>query len=334
MKLRCLGALACLLCASIALGQSSSGVISGRVLDGTGAPVPGAAITLTRNETGEIRTFTSSSSGEFVFTSIQPGTYELEVKAKGFKNLQKSGLELSASERLSAGDLKLQIGTVNESIEVKADATPVQVASSERSAVLDSNQVANLMTRGRDLMGLLVILPGVVSDGEGNDSLGVFNSPAAISGTRGVYGGMNIDGISGNTRSGDHLDTPINIDAISEVKVLQNSYQAEYGKAAGGIINVVTKTGTRQFHGLAYYYVRNDGFNANGFFSNRQGFARGRYRYNTVGGNVGGPIYVPCRFNRDKQELFFFYSQAHLPNQRPNRPRNYTVPTALQRPGH
>jgi hypothetical protein len=324
---------ACLLCASIAFGQSSSGVISGRVLDVTGAPMPGAHITLTRSDTKETRTATSSDLGDFVITSIQPGTYDLEVKAQGFKNLEKLGLELSASERLSAGDLRMQLGSVNESVEVKSDATPVQVASSERSAVIDSNQITNLMTRGRDLMGLLVILPGIVNDGEGSDSLGVFNSPSAISGTRGVYGGMNIDGISGNTRSGDHLDTPINIDAVAEVKILQNSYQAEYGKGAGGIINVVTKTGTRQFHGLAYYYVRNDAFNANNFFSNRQGFARGRYRYNTVGGNLGGPIYIPGKFNSNKQKLFFFYSQEYLPNQEPNGPRNYTVPTALQRAG-
>jgi len=217
---------ACLLCASIAFGQSSSGVISGRVLDVSGAPMPGATITITRGDTKETRTATTSDMGEFVITSIQPGTYDLEVKAQGFKNLQKPGLELSASERLSAGDLRMQLGSVNESVEVKSEATTVQVASSERSAVIDSNQITNLMTRGRDLMGLLVILPGVVNDGEGSDSLGVFNSPAAISGTRGVYGGMNIDGISGNTRSGDHLDTPINIDAVSEVKILQNSYQA------------------------------------------------------------------------------------------------------------
>ena len=326
-------ALACLIFTGIGMAQSSSGVISGRVLDTTADAIPGATVVLTRQGTGETRTFITSALGEFVLTSIQPGTYDLEVRAQGFKNLQKTGLVLSASERLSAGDLKLQLGSVSESVDVKADATPVQVSSSERSAVIDTHQITNLMTRGRDLMGLLVILPGVVNDGEGSDSLGVFNSPASISGTRGVYGAMNLDGISGNTRSGDHLDTPINIDAVAEVQVLQNTYQAEYGKGAGGIINVVTKTGTRQYHGLAYYYVRNEAFNANNFFSNRQGFARGRYRYNTVGGYLGGPVYIPGKFNSDKQKLFFFYSQEYLPNQEPNGPRNYTVPTALERAG-
>jgi hypothetical protein len=189
------------------------------------------------------------------------------------------------------------------------------------------------MSRGRDVMALLTILPGVVNDGEGNDSFGVFNSPAAISGTRGVYGGMNMDGISGNTRSGDHLDTPSNMDTVAEVKVLTNTYQAEYGKGAGGIINIVTKSGTRNFHGSAYYFNRNDAFNANTFFGNRQGSQRGRYRFNTVGGTIGGPVYIPRVFNASRQKLFFFFSQEYLPNQTPNGPRNYTVPTALERNG-
>src|SRR5215471_8426388 len=321
------------LCAGLAFGQSSAGTITGRVLDPTGHPVAAATITLTRPDTGEVRTFNSDVAGEFVFTSVQPGVYDLAVKSEGFKLLDKKGLALSASEHLAAGDLALQIGSVSESVEVHADVTPVQSVSSERSALLDSVQVTNLMSRGRDVMALLVILPGVVNDGEGNDSFGVFNSPAAISGTRGVYGGMNMDGISGNTRSGDHLDTPTNMDTIAEVKVLANTYQAEYGKGAGGIINLVTKSGKRDFFGTAYYYNRNDAFNANNFFSNRQGNQRGRYRYNTAGGNIGGPVYIPGKFNRDRQKLFFFFAQEYLPNQTPNGPRNYTVPTALERAG-
>src|SRR5215467_7726914 len=323
----------CALFTCLLTAQSTTGTIDGRVLDQTGQAIPGATVTLTRQETGDIRTFTTEPTGEFVFTSIQPGNYDLSVKAQGFKAFDKKGIALSASDHISAGDLKLQVGSVSESVEVTADTATVQIVSSERSDVLDSTQVTNLMSRGRDVMGLLTILPGVVNDGEGNDSFGVFNSPAAISGTRGVYGGMNMDGISGNTRSGDHLDTPTNMDTIAEVKVLANTYQAEYGKGAGGIINLVTKSGKRDFFGTAYYYNRNDAFNANNFFSNRQGNKRGRYRYNTAGGNIGGPVYIPGKFNRDRQKLFFFFAQEYLPNQTPNGPRNYTVPTALERAG-
>jgi hypothetical protein len=319
--------------AAVALAQSSAGTITGRVLDPTGHPVAAATVTLLRPDTGETRTFTTDGLGEFTFTSVQPGVYDLAVKSTGFKQLDKKGLALSASERLGAGDLQLQLGSISESVEVRADPTPVQSVSSERSAVIDSVQVQGLMTRGRDVMGLLTLLPGVVNDGEGNDSFGVFNSPASISGTRGVYGGMNIDGISGNTRSGDHLDTPINMDTVAEVRVLANTYQAEYGKGAGGIINIVSKSGTRSFHGSAYYYNRNEAFNANTFFGNRQGAIRGRYRYNTEGTTLGGPVFIPKKWNTDKQKLFFFFSQEWLPNQSPNGPRNYTVPTALERAG-
>src|SRR5215471_2884917 len=318
--------------AGSALAQSSAGTITGRVLDPSGTPVAAATVVLTNANTAEIRTFTSDNLGEFVFTSIQPGVYELSIKSSGFKQLEKKGLALSASEKLSAGDLKLQLGSVSESVEVRADTAPVQIVSSEKSAELDSVQVTNMPSRGRDVMALLTILPGVVNDGEGNDSFGVWNSPAAISGTRGVYGAMNMDGISGNTRSGDHLDTPSNMDTVAEVKVLTNTYQAEYGKGAGGIINIVTKSGTKEFHGSAYYFNRNDFFNANNFFSNRQGNKRGRYRYNTVGGTFGGPVYIP-KLLTSRQKLFFFGAYENLPNQQPNGPRNYTVPTALERIG-
>src|SRR5438552_2337278 len=148
----------------ITFGQSSSGVISGRISDSSGLSVAQAAVTLENAETRDTRSVSTAATGEFVFTSVQPGAYNLRVKAAGFKNLEKTGLALSSSERLSAGNLILEIGAVTESIEVKAEVTPVQIASSERSALLDSYQVTNLMTRGRDIMGLLVVLPGVVND--------------------------------------------------------------------------------------------------------------------------------------------------------------------------
>src|SRR5258708_4999196 len=155
--------------AGLANAQSSTGTINGRVLDPTGQSIPAAAVTLTKQDTKETRTFTSDSTGEFVFTSIQPGVYDLSVKAGGFKAFDKKGLALSASDHLSAGDIRLQVGSVSESVEVAAETANVQIVSSERSAVLDSTQVTNLMSRGRDVMGLLVILPGVVNDGEGGD---------------------------------------------------------------------------------------------------------------------------------------------------------------------
>src|SRR5262249_10470270 len=149
-------------------------------------------------------------------------------------------------------------GPQNETVVVHAEVTPVQTASSERGALVDYNQVAQLPTRGRDVFGLMPTLPGVVYDGRGNDGIGQENSPQAVSGVRSIYTTANVDGISGNVRSGSSLDTTVAMDAVAEVKVLLNTYQAEYGKGSGGIINIVTKGGTQQFRGSGYYYYRNE----------------------------------------------------------------------------
>jgi hypothetical protein len=318
--------------ASTTWGQTSSGTVTGRVVDPTGAAVSGAEVRLINQATKDAHTAISAANGDFSFTDVQPGTFTLAVKFAGFKQLDKSNLNLTASERLATGDLRLEVGNVTETVEVAAAGAPVQTESSERSAVIDSRQISELMARGRDVMALLQILPGAVNDATGSDTLGQFSMPT-MDGVRPAYGALNIDGISGNTARGRTAESPINMDAIAEVKVLKNSYPAEYGTAAGMVVNLVTKGGTQHFHGSAYYYNRNEDFNANSFFNNRQGIARQRYRYNTTGYNIGGPIYWPHHFNANRQKLFFFFSQEILPNQSPNSLRNFTVPTQLERNG-
>src|SRR5579859_1297722 len=176
---------ACFLFAAFAVAQSSSGDIYGRVLDSNGDVIPDAEVTLTNQQTGDTRTVKTGNLGDFIFATLQPGAYTVLIKAQGFKELEKRDLNLSASERLSAGDLRLALGSVKEEITVVANATPVQTNSGERSALLDSTQVTNLMSRGRDLLALLDILPGVVQDDEGSNALGAFAAPSAMSGTRG-----------------------------------------------------------------------------------------------------------------------------------------------------
>ncbi len=256
----------------------------------------------------------------------------MSVKAAGFKQYEKRDLRLPASDRLDISDIQLQVGAVIEVVEVKAEGAQVQTASAERSGLLDSKEITDLMSRGRDVMSLLQVLPGVVDDATGGDTLGAFGTPT-MQGVRQQYNSLNVDGISGNTARGSNAQSPINMDAIAEVKVLMNSYTAEYGTASGGVINLVTKSGTQNFHGGAYYYNRNEAFNANDFFNNRQSIARQRYRFNTVGFNVGGPIYWPNHFNANKTKLFFFFSEEILPNQKPNSVSNFAVPTALERQG-
>ena len=316
-----------------AFAQTSTGEITGVVLDPASQVIAGADVTLINQDTGEQRVIKTDNSGLFVFPAIQPGNYTISIENKGFKEYVKRDIHLSASERLSAGNLKLQVGSVTETVEVTAQGAPVQTASSERSALLDGNEISNLMTPGRDVLALVRVLPGVVKDGEGGSQLGT-ESAGAVSGTREVSNSISVDGINGNPRGGgNRFDTPLNMEAVGEVKVLLNNYQPEYGQSGGAIINLVTKAGTKSFHGEAYYFNRNEAFNANDTFNNAKGLPRPRNRFNTIGYNIGGPIYWPGKFNSDKSKLFFFFSQEIWPTEAPAATKFFMMPTALEKSG-
>jgi hypothetical protein len=313
-------------------GQSSTGTISGRVLDSSGAAVAGAEVRVINEADKQSRLFPTSSTGEFTFPDLPNGDYTISIRAVGFKQIDKKGLHLAASDALNAGSFRLDVGAVTETVEVQAQGAVVETTSGDRAALLDSKEITDLMARGRDVMAMLQVLPGVVNDATGSDVLGQFTTPT-MDGMRSNYNSLTVDGISGNTARGSNAQSPINLDAIQEVKVQMNSYPAEVGPSASGSIQIVTKSGGQNFHGGLYYYSRNEAFNANNFFNNRQGVARQRYRYNTIGYSFSGPIYIPGHFNRDKQKLFFFFSQEIDPNTTPNAISNFTVPTALERNG-
>ncbi len=313
--------------------QSSSGTITGRVVDESQKAIPGATVKLVRTDIQDERTLVTSDSGAFVFTSLQPGPYSLAVEITGFIKYETKNIVLNASDRLAVGDIMLKVGGVTETIVVESTRAPIQTESSEHGAVIDAKQVTELPTRGRDVYGLMPTLPGVVYDGRGNDGIGTDASPKAFSGTRDFFGTANIDGVSGNVRSGQNLDTTVSMDTVAEVKVLINNYQAEYGKAAGGVINIVTKSGSQEFSGSGYEYVRNEALNANDYFRNAAGLPKGLYRFNTLGGTFGGPVIIPGLVNRNSHKLFFFGSYEYRPSTTPNDARYFTVPTAAERAG-
>ncbi len=321
-----------LLCGAFALAQTSTGMISGRIIDQQGGVVPGAEVVLIHDQTGVKLEGVSDEAGGFVFPTVQPGKYSISVEMPGFKRLEQKNLVLTASERLSAGDLTLEIGEQNQSITVQAKTTPIQLTSQERSAVLDDRQMMLLSARGRDYMQMLKTLPGITFDGGGGaGTLGTSNAPI-ISGIRSDYVSMSIDGVVANNRGLGTTENMMNLDAIAEVKVLMGNYQAEYGKNSGAIVNVVTKSGTQNYHGTAYWYKRHEMFNAKSWDENRARANKGRYRYNTMGGNIGGPISFG-NFNPNKDKLFFFFSMEVQPNTAPSR-RTYWVPSALERDGN
>ena len=331
----CMGALAI---SFTAAGQGLTGQVSGSVHDPPGKPSWGASVALVNAETGQSREANTNASGDFVFTEVLPGTFNLQAGMQGFKKFEQRGISLSASERLVLNPIGLEIGEVSDTVTVEATTPQLQTESSERSGLVDARQLGELSLKGRDYMGTLQLLPGVVDvnstnrEAPGSSTLqGLF-----FNGTRQGALSLTLDGIfCMDTGGGTGPYFEPSIDAVAEVKVLLTNYQAEYGRSSGGMITTVTKSGSRDFHGGAYYYFRNEDLNANEFFNNRQGIARPLYRYNYPGYTVGGPVLIPgTGFNKDRDKLFFFWSEEFLKRDYPTNVSFQTFPTALERQGN
>ncbi len=312
--------------------QTITGSILGSVLDSSGLPVAGAEVLLTQPATGATRKMTTNERGGFFFGSLQPGAYDLVVTASGFKSVERQGVRLTASETLSVGDIVLEVGAITERITVTAQGATVQTASAERSGVVTGEQVENLLIKGRNVTTLLSLLPGVVDLADADSPDRNFN--IYVQGNRRNTNAFMLDGMSLNA-IGNNFNVLVGVsqDAVAEVKILLSNYQAEYGRMSGANVQIVTKSGTREFHGLGSYFKRHEQFNASNFFNNRLGVPKARYRFNTWNYNIGGPVMIPRKFNTKREKLFFFFSQEYWPL-RVSRPvGQLTVPTDLERAG-
>ncbi len=314
-------------------GQGLTGNLSGTVTDQSGSAVPGAEIILTNVATNQTRNAQADPSGGFVFTQLLPSTYKIQISAKGFKRYEQNDIVLTATERLVLQHVQLQLGEITQTIEVSAETARLQTQSSERSGLISLEQTQNVPLKGRDYLGLVKLLPGVIDTANRNapgwNNLGGIT----INGNRQGTINLTLDGISSldtGSMGGPYLAP--SVDAVAEVKVLLTNYQAEYGRSSGGTINTVIKSGTKEFHGGAYYFVRNEALNANEFFRNRDGLRRPQYRFNYPGYFIGGPVPMG-KLNKNKDKLFFFWSQEFLPRKYPSSLQRRTFPTALQRNG-
>ena len=334
-----LPAVIALVCAGgAAWSQTSTGTIVGTVTDAQGASVAAANVTLLNEGTKEQQTAVTNSTGNFAFPALIAGTYTVTVEAKGFEKLEKVGNALEAQQRLSVGTLQLTVGAVTQTISVQAQAVTVQTASAESSALLSPAQMETLSSRARDVSDMLRILPGVSTSPAQDEAIspgGQGSTIPNIGGVSGSYGTMMLDGENGadaGTQSAYTLS--ISPDAIGEVKVLLNNYQAEYGHSGGAMINIVTKSGTRDYHGSVYWYKRDEELNANNFFNNAAGLVKPRYRYQTEGVSMGGPLYIPKYAPALRNKLFFFYNYERDPNTAATAIGQFTMPTALERAGN
>lgn len=318
--------------------QTTSAQIRGTVVDPQGLALSGAKITLTATSTGGVRTATSDGQGNFFFPELNPGTYQLQIEASGFNTLQQTGIVLSANEERSVGSIALQVGAMTQSVTVSAEAVQVQTASGENSALISNDQIQDLQSRGRDPITLLRILPGVNGAADNDAAGGAFGTGTpTINGTPQNMNNVTIDGQNRmNTDVTGTDDALLSMDAIQEVKVLTNGYQAEYGRNAGGTVNIVTKGGTRTFHGTGYEFFRNEDLNANTFLRKETASTASRpalYRYNTFGGTVGGPVYIPGKLNTNRDKLFFFFNIEKFSITTPGNLLTSQLPTLAERSG-
>ena len=330
---RLLGVLAAgIILALPTMAQTVEGSISGGVVDPSGLPMSGITVTLTNQQTDFSNTAKTDSTGSFLFLSVLPGQYAISAQGPGFKTSKRENINLTPGDRLAVGQITLQVGTVEQSVTVRAEGAVVDTENSDHKALMTSDQLEMLQTRGRDMLTLLNNLPGVV----GSDTNNLDNrSTPNFNGVSNVMNAVMTDGQIGQDVSNPNywLSRP-NLDAISEVTVLMNNYKAEYGRNGGAVVLTVTKTGTREFHGSGFSYFRNESLNANDFFNNLNGVPRSTYRYGTYGFTLGGPAYWPHKFNSSRQKLFFFESVEIVESKSPVSLSQWTVPTSLERQGN
>jgi len=307
--------------------QISYGSIIGTVTDASGASVPEAVVTLTKTGTAERRTAVSNADGNYEFVNLLPGRYRVEVEKAGFKHLTRDDIpvEVQATVRV---DASMQVGEVGQTVEVTGQAPLLQTDTSSLGTIVESRKVQEMPLNGRNVINLITLVPGVVAQGDAMTnptgqnifSFGNYQVGGAVAGQNATF----LDGAPLNVAQGSLIALIPTQDAMQEFRVQTNSLGPEFGRFAGGVINLVSKSGSNQFHGSSYEFLRNKVLNANTFFNNLTGKPVPSFTQNQFGSNIGGPI------KKDKTFFFFSYEGFRL---RYGVPFLVAVPTGAQRSG-
>jgi len=278
-----------------AAAQQATALITGTVRDTTGAVVAGAKVTVTNTSTNASHNTTTGKDGDYLFTLLPIGTYQLTVEATGFEKYAQTGITLDINQKARL-DVELKVGSTSQVVEVQGNVTQVDTVSATLGKVESNTRIENLPLAARDTMQLGMLQAGVFApdqdDGSGN--------PFSVSGQRSESMTFLIDGADNNDFLGNNMIVDPNPDAVDEFKIITNNYEAEYGRTSGGIVNQVVKSGTNQIHGDAFDYFRNTALDASDYFLQQAPI----FRYNMFGGTIGFPII------KDKMFLFASYQGA------------------------
>jgi hypothetical protein len=297
-----------------------TGYISGTVTDKSGAAVADAEVVI-RNTSGSLtRTTTTNGDGAYVVPALPGGTYDLSVTAKGFQKYIAQAVVLDVAQKARI-DVQLTVGAVTEEVVVTGEhVAQVETTSSELGGTITGKQIDQLMLNGRNFTQLAALTPGVVNQGPDEAEVGVTNIYFSINGGRQEYNNWELDG-------GDNMDNGSNatlnvypsLEAIAEFKVLTSNYGAQYGRNGSGTVEVETKSGASVFHGSAYYYGRNEAFNARSWDQGQDTTQpKALYRKHDYGYTISGPVYIPGHYNSDKKKTFFFWSQEWRKEKNPS----------------
>ncbi len=320
-------------------GQSDSSSLSGTVTDSTGAVVANARLTVHNDTNGQDRTVQTNESGSYTITNLPPGDYMVKVEAPGFRTVVQKDTHLDPNIG-TRFDASLQPGESDTTVTVEADANTLQTESAAVGQLVTSEQLRSIQLNGRNPIYLSQLEPGVAR----NAPLSSFNfSPdftgPYINGARSNESLLTLDGAPMIRTRGNGTTIGVgDVDSISQVQILTTTYPAQYGGTSGGVIIQVPKSGSSDFHGTGYEYLRNSFFNANTWTRNQsdQPLLNGHpppFRFNQFGWNLGGPLYIPHVFNERKQKLFFIAGQEFL-RYRQTTTQTGIVPTALMRQGN
>ncbi len=307
---------------SAVLGQTGTSRVRGAVTDTSNALVPGATVTATHEATGFTRTILSNASGQFAFDAMPLGKYTITVTLQGFKKISSSGNELQVGEPLTI-DLTLEPGAVSEQVMVSETSAQVQTAEASIGQVLDTKPIENLPLNGRNPLHLMALMPGVAGHAsQATSSSGTVTFSVNGDRGRGVY--TTLDGVDVSDPvipRGELSQVLMNPDSVSEYRVITSVAKAEYGRNSGAQVQVVTRSGTNQFHGNLFEYNRNTAYNANDWFNNRAGLVREVLIRNQFGASIGGPI-------KKNKAFFFFNWQAQRMAQSLTQTRTVLTPEA------